>query len=158
MQLGKGQYFGSSIRQRAVRGLTLTLTHYTHREPQPWHTHENPTLFLLLQGGLRDRLQRQDTDLDCMTLVYHPVDENHCSEAGPQGLTGLNIEPSAGWLASHQLSPGDLGSYAVLPCPSVRLLALRVLLQAFAQPDRSDWDLETDAFEMLVPLISPRLS
>src|SRR5258707_505256 len=156
--LQEGQYFGSSVRQVIVNGLTLTLSHYTDRDRQPWHTHENPTLFLIMQGGLRDRLQHQENDLDSMALVYHPVDEMHCSEAGPRGLTGLNIEASLEWLSAHQLSPDNLGSYAIIPCPTARLRALRMLLQAFTRPDSSVSDLETDAFEVLEPLISQRLS
>jgi len=125
LSLLPGRYFGSSLRQVMVNDLILTLSRYSDVERQPWHTHENPTLFLLLRGGLRDRRRQGETHIGPLMLVYHPVDEMHRSEAAPQGMVGLNIEPSPTWLSAHQLSPGDLGPYQALPYPNARLAALR---------------------------------
>jgi hypothetical protein len=60
MRLLEGQYFGSAVRQVVINGLTLTLSRYSDKEAQPWHTHENPTLFFLSHGGLRDRRRREE--------------------------------------------------------------------------------------------------
>jgi AraC family transcriptional regulator len=154
--LSEGEYFGLPMRQFVINGLTLALSRYTHLERQPWHTHENPTLFLLMQGVARDRLRREEAEVGALTLVYHPIDVPHRSEAGLRGMLCLNIEPSLVWLSAHQLSPDDLGPYATLQCPTARLAALRMLLQAFTSSQPLPADLENDAFEVIAPLISPQ--
>src|SRR5438876_10592359 len=83
MKLFPGEYFGSTLRQRQLPGFTVTLSRYPAGNAQPWHTHVNPTLFLLLRGDLRDGCRRyEDTLAPCM-LVYHPTDEVHRCEVGP---------------------------------------------------------------------------
>jgi AraC-like DNA-binding protein len=153
-RLPEGKYFGAAIRQVTVNGMTLTLSRYSEGEAQPWHTHENPTLFFLMRGGLRDRRRRNELELQTQMLVYHPVDEPHRSEPGPRGMVGLNIEPSSAWLSSHQLSAKDLGAYTALPCPTLHLTGLRMLLQLCSSSAPFGADLENDAFEMVLPLVS----
>src|SRR5262245_59358908 len=100
------------MRQVVSEGLTVALSRYTYQEQQPWHTHENPTLFLLMQGVVRDGVRQGEAEVGELMLVYHPIDVLHRSEPGPQGMLCLNIEPSLAWLSAHQLSPVDLGPYA----------------------------------------------
>src|SRR5947207_2071999 len=111
MRLPAGEYFGATLRQRALPGFTVTLSRYAGSNRQPWHTHDHPTLFLLLQGDLRDGCRRSEAILEPLTLVFHPTHAVHRCEVGPRRALGINLEVSPEWLARHSLEHEDLGDY-----------------------------------------------
>jgi AraC family transcriptional regulator len=69
-------------------------------------------------------------------------------------MRGLNIEYEPGWLSRHELDERDLGDYRPLDSAPARLAALRFLATAFQPGDRADPDLETQALELLEPLVT----
>jgi AraC family transcriptional regulator len=155
MRLGAGEYFGNSVWERRSAGLLLTLSVYRPGRTQPWHYHANPTFFLLLAGDHRDHSRQSGFDQPAFSLVYHPTTFAHAGEQGPRGMRGLNIEFEPGWLERHGLREGDLGGYRPLDSARSRLAALRFLVTAFQPGDRVETELETQALELLEPLVAP---
>jgi AraC-like DNA-binding protein len=72
---------------------------------------------------------------------------------GPRGVRGLNIEYEPAWLRQHELGEDNLGGYRPLASPRGRLAALRFLATAFQAADRTEADLQTQAVELLDPLV-----
>ncbi len=156
LRLPPGHYFGVALRQVEENGLTVTLTRYPVLGSQPWHTHENPTFFLMIRGDFLDHSLRNETHIEPLSLVFHPTDEVHRSETGASGAIGLNIETSPEWLASHDLSSRKLGPYALLANPRSRMAALRLLVHAFGPHQVGPSQLEADALEVISLLNSVR--
>jgi AraC family transcriptional regulator len=156
MNLPSGEFFGATVRHLEADGLRLTLSRYSAGQLQPWHTHEFPTFFLPLQSPLCDRRRREDCMLEPLSLVFHPTDELHLSEAGEAEVIGLNIEPSADWLARHELTAEALGGYRILASPEIRLTGLRLLAQAFFLPEAGLETLEADTVEIVSALTPER--
>ena len=50
MRLEPGRYFGVTLQERPYEGMLLTLSAYGPGAMQPWHVHDTPTLYLLLDG------------------------------------------------------------------------------------------------------------
>jgi len=157
MRLSPGKYWGDTIRQRSAGGLTVTLSKYPPRQAQQWHVHTNPTLFVLIDGLQQDRIRRADFEQRPFTVVFHPTSELHASLVGPQGMLGLNIEYDAIWLERHELTEGDLGGYRPLDSVWSRLQTLHLLVDAFQEHAHAETNLETNAFELLVPLVKQSL-
>jgi AraC family transcriptional regulator len=153
MRLGPSEFFGRTIREHRRAGLLLSLSRYPPGLSQPWHTHANPTLFLLLCGQKCDRSPRQNHDQPPLTFVFHPTSEAHAVEVGPGGTLGLNIECSDSWLARHGLRERDLGGYRTLNSVWYRLRALELLSLAFRPERGAEAELETCLFELLELLV-----
>jgi AraC family transcriptional regulator len=153
MRLGPGQFFGSTVWERRSGGLLLTLSAYPRGGTQPWHCHTNPTLFLLLAGQHRDHTRHEGFDQPAFSLVYHPITGQHAGELGPRGMRGLNIEYEPDWLARHALREADLGAYRPLASLQDRLASLRLLATAFGAGPQAEADLQTQALELLEPLV-----
>jgi AraC family transcriptional regulator len=154
MRLGPGEYLGGTLWERRCRGLRLTLSAYGRGGTQPWHCHANPTFFILLAGDHRDHTRREGFDQPTLGLVYHPTTEPHAGEMGPRGMRGLNVEYEPGWLEGHGLREADLGGYRPLASARSRLAALRLLATAFQAGDCAEADLQTQALELLEPLVA----
>jgi AraC family transcriptional regulator len=154
MRLGPSEYFGRTMREHRCAGLLLTLSCYPPGLSQPWHTHANPTLFLLLRGQKCDRSRRQDYNQPPLTFVFHPTSEPHAVQVGPGGTLGLNIECNGSWLAHYGLRERDLGEYRTLSSVWFRLQALALLSLAFHQHTGAEAELETCLFELLEPLVT----
>jgi AraC family transcriptional regulator len=159
MRLNSGEFFGRSVWQQRKSGLNLTLSTYRPGPTQPRHRHVNPTLFLLLGGEHRDHSRDGHVDQPLLTLVYHPTTYVHASEYGSRGMRGLNIEFEVDWLELNELRDHDLGDYSLLDSAQAALGALRLLVYAVQPGVQHDADLETQALELLEPLVSrPRHS
>jgi AraC-like DNA-binding protein len=156
LQLGPSEFFGQALWERSLPGLRLALSHYQPCHTQPWHRHLHPTFFLLLTGDHRDHTRQQIYHQAPYTLVFHPTTTGHAGELGHRPVRGLNIEFTPEWLAKHQLSESDLGTYHTLGSTRARLIALRFLATAFQAGARVDAELEMQAFELLGPVMSCR--
>lgn len=130
MHLSSFQYLGQKLTSRNLNGLELTLTSYPSNQRQPWHEHENPNMFLLLDGQFCDKSKELgEKSLEPLNVVFHPAGARHAGEAGPKGRAGLNIEPTQRWLNEYGVEPAQTDSYRVLDCPASNLLALRLALE-----------------------------
>lgn len=152
MYLPSGQFFGASLRQADLNGLTLTLSGYPAGQRQPWHTHEHPTLFLPLQRSVLSCQRREEEVLAPLTMVYRPADAVHRCVTGLEGVTGLNIEPSSEWLAAHSLTPREFEESTRICSPKAGLTALCLMAQAFFSPEPYVPALEADALEIILAL------
>jgi AraC family transcriptional regulator len=132
----------------------MTLSRYPPGQRQPWHLHVHPTLFLLLCGRNCDQARQGDHDQAPLTFVFHPAIEAHAARVGPRGMVGLNLELEPGWLAGHDLRERDLGGYRPLDSPRARLDVTRLVTRVFQHDRCSPADLETQALELLAPLVS----
>jgi AraC family transcriptional regulator len=153
MRLGPGEYFGGTLWERRCGGLLLTLSEYRPGPTQPWHCHANPTFFLLLAGDHCDHSRHGSFEQPAFSLVYHPTTNPHAGELGLHGMRGLNIEYEPSWLERHGLRADDLGGYRPLDSAGVRLAALRFVATAFQAGDHAAADLQTQALELLDPLV-----
>lgn len=114
MKLGVGQYFGIAKVSTSVDGLSLAPTEYSPDQEQPWHTHENPTLYVQLGGDHLDAGTARESVLAPLAVTYHPTSSPHHSRVGPSGAYGINLEISDAWLFDHHLEQRDLGEHRVL--------------------------------------------
>jgi AraC family transcriptional regulator len=153
MKLEQGKYLGETILQKSQHGLLLTLSKYAPSRTQPWHVHANPTLCYLIRGDHHDQVRIANFDQRPMTMVFHPTSEPHAGIVGPRGMLGLNVEYEAGWLERHELSERDLGGHQPLNSVWSQLGALRLLAGAFREDKHTEAELDSNAFELLIPLI-----
>ncbi len=92
---------------RSSGNVLLTLTSYEGGGLHPIHVHEDPGFFLLLRGQHRELRQSCDFYQSPATAVFHSESDDHGTELGPLGMTGLNISVRRGWLASLGEAVGD---------------------------------------------------
>lgn len=150
------QFFGHALRHADHDGLTVSLTRYQPGASQPWHTHENPTLFLLIRGSFVDRSWTSEAAMQSLSAVYHPTDEPHQSETGEDGAVGVNIETPPAWLALHGLSEAALGPYCLPQEPLFQLLSLKLLVHLFSPDDAANQRVPADVLELLRAMAASR--
>jgi AraC-like DNA-binding protein len=150
------QFFGHALRHSEHNGLSVSLTRYPASARQPWHTHEHPTLFILIRGAFIDRSWTAEAAMQPLTPVFHPTDEPHQSEAGNQGAVGLNIEMPEAWLSRNGLSESGLGPYCLMQEPSFQLLALRLLVHAFSPDEAANSKAPEDVVELIGAMTASR--
>jgi AraC family transcriptional regulator len=156
MRLESRTYFGTALERRVCAGLCLTLSQYGPGL-QPWHVHANPTLYVLLAGGQRDRSRRAEFEQPHWIAVFHPTTEPHASLVGPSGMVGLNVEFDEPWLHRHELAERDLGGYGPIDDVWSRLAALQLLTSAFASGPYADADIDSRTLELVEPLVQRSL-
>jgi AraC family transcriptional regulator len=139
MQLGPGEYFGSTSQELKSERLTVSATRYEPLQEQPWHVHENPTFFVQLVGDHIDGAPSGDRLQPALSATYHPTTAPHRSRIGPRGMYGINLEVCPEWLASHGLETGMLGDQRIEGSPPVAHLSL-LLLGACAGGSQGELD------------------
>ena len=149
MELQSGRYFGSGRTQWESDTVSLQLTAYEPLQSQPWHTHENPTLFVHLRGAHCDHWPQIQFSQPLLTAVFHPRSTSHRSEVGPNGMVGINVELKPAWMSRYETSNVDLGRERLLEQVGSHLVCLRLAVRAFVLgvPE----DLESLVFELLTP-------
>lgn len=124
-ELVSGQFFGSHDRVRALPGLVVTDTVYTHPTVD-WHYHQNPYFTFLLQGRL-DETSRKGT-IGCTpgTLLFHHWQDPHRNVRRSQHARGLHVELSSDWFSRLGLEAATAEGTHVLADPELRSLFLRL--------------------------------
>jgi AraC family transcriptional regulator len=143
------QFFGHAIRHADHDGLMVSLTRYQPDTGQPWHTHEHPTLFILIRGTFTDRSWATESSMEPLSLVFHPTHEPHQSETGGDGAVGVNIEIPAAWLARRGLSEDAIGHYFLAQDPTFQLLSLRLLVHVLSPDESANRRVPEDVMELL---------
>lgn len=126
MLLESGAYFGEVRALVRVSEANLAVTEYG-RQDQPWHTHENPTLFIHLRGHHLDELPSASIEQPVLSVAFHPTSARHRSRIGPDGMTGLNVELTQRWLTVHGLEESDLGRERLVHTPDAGCAAIKLL-------------------------------
>jgi AraC family transcriptional regulator len=147
-------YLGQTLCERRVNGLTANLGHYPPVR-QPLHVHAHPSFSVIIAGKARDRSRSQTYEQGSLTAVFHPTTEPNATENGPGGVLAFTLECTLSWLERHEIAEKDLGGYQLLS-PSVwsRLACLRLVGTAFEPGPGAEADLETQALELLEPLVN----
>jgi AraC family transcriptional regulator len=155
MKLDPVVYFGQTLRERRAGGLGLNLGVYPPGR-QPLHVHAHPSFSMLVRGKGQERTRSGAQEQPPLTVAFNPTSEPHANDVGPGGLLGFTLSYEPAWLELHGLTERDLGGHRLLPA-SVwsRLASLRLLGRAFAPGPVAAADLETQALEMLEPLVQP---
>jgi AraC family transcriptional regulator len=102
LRLGPGEYFGRIISQQSIGPLAITRTRYCPGDLLPRHCHEQPYLFVMLAGAMKETALRRDNFCTRGWLVYNDAGEPHCDEVLDRGAEGLNIELPPEWLTKHR--------------------------------------------------------
>lgn len=156
VKLPSGIFFGVARSSASRQGLTMIFSSYSKPGRQPWHSHEDASLFLALSGEKRDQGPVWGKPMGPMDLVYHAPDEPHFSEVGPGGLRGLNVDITSDWLAAHQIDRRDLATYRHGCDPGLTVSLMRLGLRVHYGVDSNmDWNA---AEEHLVNFISPAMN
>jgi AraC family transcriptional regulator len=89
-----------------------------------------------------------------LSAVFHPTTTPHATTTGPDGLVGINLELSDGWLERCHLRRCDLDlECRLLDSLSARLLSLRLAALAHEIGETADADVETAALELVGCLV-----
>ncbi len=86
-----GECFGRVLRQRALAGVRLRESRYGPGVRMPSHRHPHPYVCLVLRGQLRENVAGLDAGFGPGTAHFHPADQAHMSETGPEGAHCLSI-------------------------------------------------------------------
>jgi AraC family transcriptional regulator len=100
MLLGEGDYHGSIIRTRHVRGFHLTETYYEPFTATPLHRHAQPYFCLIRSGSYEENYDGESRFCEPMTVAFHPAGERHSQQFGSSVTRSFNTEIGSERLAS----------------------------------------------------------
>lgn len=128
-------YFGQTVAQRCLAGVTFTESAYRAGQSLPSHRHPEATLCYVLRGGFEERWTDGESDLSEGMLIYRPPDYLHSdrfiaptcltfsldltgalAEAGPSRPTAIRGSKSRGVVSRIYRefgSPDDCSALAV---------------------------------------------
>ncbi len=155
-RLGQGEFLGLPYWQRDHDGLILTLTTYGRSSTYRPHTHEHPTIFVLIKGAHYDTTARYELLQPPLTGVFHSIAEPHATRVGPDGMLGVNVEMPQAWLKNHELSGTELGGSRLLTSAGSRLSVLRFLASLSQVDPFRKGELATAVVELLAPAVTHR--
>src|SRR5262245_27382071 len=110
--LPTGNFCGTCVHRREVRGLLVIETRYAPGHHNSAHAHEQASFSLVLDGRFEHRTR--GTSLECgpATLLLHDAGEVH-SETFRSGITHcLVVELGARWMESVSGRSGSLGGFS----------------------------------------------
>lgn len=105
VRLGPGKYFGQVVGTGSFGPLTITATRYRPGDVLPPHSHEQPYLFVMIAGALRECASGRDYDCTRGWLVFNRAGEPHRDLVHESGAEGLNIGLPADWLPASCRGP-----------------------------------------------------
>ena len=140
-----GEQFGTIVRTRRAGDLVFRLSRYPARLHLPAHHHRGAYFSFVARGWLAERRGRTHAEFAPGSVHFHPAEESHAGDTGPDGLLCLSIVPEAGlWNAAAHVSPQ---SYA-----SLDGLAARCYRAFRDDDDPSTLCLEAGGLELLAAL------
>jgi AraC family transcriptional regulator len=98
LELGPGEVRARTPKQSKVGGLTSWETRYAPDFRMPAHAHENAFLYLVLEGALTERCDRQTRTALPATVIFHPPRQVHANHFLDAGARAFNLELDARWL------------------------------------------------------------
>lgn len=155
MRLQCTEYLGTTTGEIRLQDMWICFTKYRAFDRQPWHTHANPTFFLLLDGDHRDETKSAAMDQAPLALNYHPTHAPHRSDTGPAGMVGLNLELSPNWLRKFHLSEEDLDGPKIHIDPGWMCNGARYLALVFARCHDAEI-IESLTLELISPFVRKR--
>ncbi|HLK59498.1 MAG TPA: AraC family transcriptional regulator [Chthonomonadaceae bacterium] len=85
----------SFVRGRYVTGLIMEEHAYSASTFMPFHAHDMPHCYLVLEGVCRETNLQSSFDCEPSTLIFHPAREQHALQCSAHGarLFGIELEP-----------------------------------------------------------------
>jgi len=91
---------GLHAMEREVGSFYLTESCYPPRMNIPKHSHQNASLYLILNGSMTERCGNVAREREPSNLVFTPPEELHSNQIRSSGCRLFMIETKARWLAS----------------------------------------------------------
>src|SRR2546430_1023577 len=91
---------GLHAMEREVGNFYLTESCYPPRMNIPKHSHQNASLYLILNGSMTEKCGNVTREREPSNLVFTPPDEPHSNQIRTIGCRLFMIETKARWLAS----------------------------------------------------------
>lgn len=92
------QKYGKVVKEASVSGIALSESLYGPSTRIEKHRHEPAYFCMLLQGNYRERYDRKIRECGISTVVFHPSNEEHSTDFGPEGGRLFRFELSDQWL------------------------------------------------------------
>ena len=97
-RLEAGQFYGRTVRRRAVGDLVLAHVLYPAASRLPRHAHERAYFCLIRQGTYDEEFSRRQRECRPSMLVYHPPGERHIQTFRSRAVASFNVELGPHWL------------------------------------------------------------
>lgn len=150
--LENGTFFGTSVSNRTLAGVTLTEGRYGSGARIPTHAHRSAYLCVVLGGEFEELTGGRRESCVAGTVVFHPAEEEHADHMGAMGARCFNLELGFGITARLDLAGAMPRSRVALP-PG-RSTALAVSLRR-PSTDLSALVVEDALVDILSELPSP---
>ena len=125
MKLLSGRWYGDTLKNDSVAGLTLTETVYGSNLKLPPHSHEQAYFCLVLKGAYTESYGRQTRTCKTATLIFHPADESHADHFHAESRC-FNIQMNDVWMQRARQYPPSLHEPRDFQAGLVPRLAMRL--------------------------------
>src|ERR1700738_1914023 len=98
--LSKREIIGLHAMEREIGNFYLTESCYPPRLNIPKHSHQNASLYFILDGSMTERCGNVTREREPANVVFTPPDEPHSNRIRNSGCRLFMIETKAHWLAS----------------------------------------------------------
>jgi AraC family transcriptional regulator len=96
---------GNKTSELAFSGVVFTEATFSPDSSLPWHTHDQPTICLVLDGSLVEGFRSAEHELGKYDLTFKPAAVEHRDRYGAGGARCLIIELRQPWIDAHDVGP-----------------------------------------------------
>lgn len=141
-KLHKGEYSGHVTGLKTADGLLAGITSYAQNRCNPdFHSHENPHLILLLNGGNVYNSRRRSLEKTAGDMLFYHSGEVHQTLPGTASSKCINLEMDHAFLARHHIAEETLAKVAASG-PDNKLLVLKMYKELLADDPFTDTSLQ----------------
>ena len=120
------QYSGEIVNNHYFEGITVGTTSYQMGAAnEAIHSHDNPTICFLLQGGCAEKRSKSSYERSACDMRFYHADELHQSVIKVFPSKCVNLELESQFLTQYEFSETIL-NLAVTKNPDVKLLMLKI--------------------------------
>jgi len=154
--MGRGSYFGKSVRSREIAGLILTEKVHPVGECTPRHAHAQPYLCFVLEGSWEERSDSGARRCAPQTLIYHPPGDVHSDDFSTNSGRVFAIELDSGWRDRMASLSGLLDEPRVVTTGTPTSVAMRLFDESRRNDFSSALVIEGLMLELLGSLLRSR--
>ena len=96
---------GNKTSELTFPGVVFTEATFSPDSSLPWHTHDQPTICLVLDGSLIEGFRSAEHELGKYDLTFKPASVEHHDRYGAGGARCLIIELRQSWIDAHDVGP-----------------------------------------------------
>ncbi len=85
-------FHGKIIYEQITGEFRISETHYTSNQTIGFHTHENPSIIILLEGSFTENYLNKSFENSQTNIIYRPALEKHSNQFHSAGAKCLNLE------------------------------------------------------------------